>query len=126
VSRGSTPDHVKVTFAVGGHSRRFDLTARAGLPGAAGLERRTGRNRPGALDRAQRGAVSDGDSLLERFAGMTVRVEDQKAGSDRVRLAFEFDSYHEMWNGATVAAPADLYRARAELRATGHGRTMRR
>jgi len=46
---------------------------------------------------------------------MTVRVEDQKAGSDRVRLAFEFDSYHEMWNGATVAAPADLYRARAEL-----------
>jgi len=29
-----------------------------------------------------------------------------------VRLAFEFDSYHEMWNGATVAAPADLYRAR--------------
>lgn len=113
VSRGSTPDRVKVTFAVGGHSKRFDLTAPRGVylarQGWSGELDGTAQAHSTVLSL---GAVSDGDSLIERFTGMKLRVEDQKVGADRVKLAFEFDSYHEMWNGATVAAPADLYRAR--------------
>ncbi len=113
VSRGSIPDRVKVTFAVGGRTKRFDLTAPRGVYQAQ-------QGWSGELDGTAKahstvlsvGAVSDGDSLIERFTGMMVRVEDQKAGTDRVRLAFEIDGYHEMWNGATAGASADLYRAR--------------
>jgi hypothetical protein len=48
------------------------------------------------------GLVSDGDELVERYAGLTARYENTRLGSDRVHLQFEFDSFHEQWNSATL------------------------
>lgn len=122
VSRGSTPEHVKVTFAVGGHSKRFDLTA----PKAVYHARQGWSGEVDASAQAHSsvftlGVLSDGDTLVERFAGFKARYENRKVGADRLRLAFEFDSFHQIWNGATLAAsagenaqhvPADIYRTR--------------
>ncbi|MGC9971398.1 MAG: BamA/TamA family outer membrane protein [Bryobacteraceae bacterium] len=122
VSRGSTPEQVKVTFAVGGRSKRFDLTAPKAVYHA-----RQGWS--GELDASVQehsnvftlGVLSDNDTLVERFAGFKARYENRKVGTDRLRLAFEFDSFHQIWNGATLAAsgnqsagdaPADIYRTR--------------
>lgn len=64
------------------------------------------------------GLVSDGDELVERYSGIRTRYENRKLGTDRVRLRFEFDSYHEQWNRSTVNAVAQdnevagLYRSR--------------
>jgi hypothetical protein len=117
VSRGSTPDHVKVTFAVGGRSKSLDLTAprlayhsRQGFSGEVDASLQT-RSNGFTL-----GVLSDGDTLVERFYGLKARYENRKVGTDRLRLAFEFGSFHEIWNGATLAASGnqatDLYRAR--------------
>ena len=117
VSRGSTPDHVKVTFAVGGRSKSLDLTAprlayhsRQGFSGEVDASLQT-RSNGFTL-----GVLSDGDTLVERFYGLKARYENRKVGTDRLRLAFEFGSYHQTWNGATLAASenqsAGLYRTR--------------
>jgi signal transduction histidine kinase len=88
VSRGSTPDHVKVTFALGGRSKRLDLTAPRGVYQAhQGWSCELDGTAQAHWAVLSLGAVSDGDSLLERFTGIKLRVEDQKAGAGRVRLA---------------------------------------
>lgn len=58
------------------------------------------------------GMVSDSDAAIERFAGIKVKYLRQRLFTDRLRLRFEFDSYHDMWNGATILASnnAGLYR----------------
>jgi outer membrane protein assembly factor BamA len=50
------------------------------------------------------GLVSDQDELLERYTGIAAGFENRKVGSDRVRLRFLFESYHNQWNGATLKA----------------------
>ena len=117
VSRGSTPDHVKVTFAVGGRSKSLDLTAprlayhsRQGFSGEVDASLQT-RSNGFTL-----GVLSDGDTLVERFYGLKARYENRKVGTDRLRLAFDFGTFHESWNGATLVASGsqatDLYRTR--------------
>jgi hypothetical protein len=68
------------------------------------------------------GMVSDGDTLAERFAGVTARYENHHLGSDKLTFKLEFESYHEQWNNHTVAAAAglpdesgDVYRTRQNL-----------
>lgn len=115
--RGSSPDHVKVVMDVAG--KRFDLSvprflyeSSEGLNGAVEGTFIAGDNRFTA------GLVSDGDDLVERYTGIRARYEDRRLGSDRVRFRFEFDTYHEQWNRATLNALAQdgetvgLYRTR--------------
>jgi hypothetical protein len=122
VNRGDTPDHVKVTFEVKGHTRRFDLMAPKTLycsrQGWSGELDATAQARSNIFTL---GILSDGDSQLERFSGVKARYENRKLGTNRVQFAFEFGSYNEIWNGATVAAsaaahegglPLDIYRTR--------------
>jgi hypothetical protein len=105
VLRGSVQDHVKVVLEVGGRKNEWDLSVpkflyhsteglTAALEGTAIL----GDNRVSAA------LVSDGDELAERYAGVRARYENRKLGSDRVRLRFEFDSFHEQWNRSTLSA----------------------
>ena len=57
----------------------------------------------------------DGGYLFtERYSGMVARYENNKLGSDRVRLRFEFEDFRNQWNSATqsVAEAGGLYRAR--------------
>jgi hypothetical protein len=64
------------------------------------------------------GLVSDADQLLERNAGLRLRYEHRKLGTDVLRFRMDFDSYHEKFNAATESALAQrqdlpgIYRSR--------------
>ena len=115
--RGSSPDRVKVVMDVAG--KRVDLSvpqflyhSSEGFSGSVNGTLIAGDHRFSA------GLVSDGDELVERFTGIRTRYEKRKLGSDHVRLRFEFDSYHELWNHSTLNAMGQdgdlpgLYRTR--------------
>jgi hypothetical protein len=68
------------------------------------------------------GLVSDGDSALERFAGITARYENHRIGTEKVAFKLQFESYHEQWNNRTIDGTAsvpyltsDIYRSRDNL-----------
>ncbi len=64
------------------------------------------------------GVVSDADEMLEHYTGVTARYENTSLASGRARLGFQFESYHDTWNGNTLALePSDssvagIYRTR--------------
>jgi hypothetical protein len=71
------------------------------------------------------GLASDGDSLPERYAGISARYENKALVTGRLGVRFEFESYHEQWNQATLdalaAGPADTsgtYRTRQNFEPT--------
>jgi surface antigen Omp85-like protein len=120
VLRGQTPEYVQVIFDIKLRPTRFDLSVPKFL-----YSSRQGWN--GAVEGAATvashndftvGIVSDADQLAERYAGLVARYENTSLGSDRARLGFQFESYHEQWSGNTLALqPADstvgsVYRAR--------------
>ncbi len=103
VLRGASPDFVQVIFEVKLPPTRFDVSvpkflynSKQGWSGAV----------EGTVSVRQNGftfgLVSDGDELAERYAGLVARYENGRVGSDRVRLRFQFESYHEQWNRATL------------------------
>ena len=104
VSRGEKPEHVKLELVVG---HRFDLStvlskahyhSKQGWSGQLAISPGpTGNN-----NRFSFGITSNADDLLERFAGLTAGYERTKLGTDRVRLAFQFESYHQIWNRTTL------------------------
>lgn len=107
VSRGEKPDHVKIVFEMelAGRGDRFELSGPRAL-----YHSRQGWT--GELDATVRvstseftvGILSDGDRLLERYAGIMARYENRSLGTDAIRLAFDFESLHQIWNGATLRA----------------------
>ena len=120
VARGTLPEQVTVEFTIEGERRKdFDLDIPKGvyhsLQGwSGGVETTTsfGSNDIGF------GVISDGDSQVERFSGIRARDERNSLGTDRVRLRFDVESYHQQWNSSTYAAlgsshfSPDLYRSR--------------
>jgi hypothetical protein len=121
VTRGTEPDHVVVDFEVTKQrDQNFDLSlakfvynSKEGWTGDGSATTKVQGNE------FTFGLVSDGDSLVDRFAGVRAKFERKSLfGSKRLRLRFEFDDYHEMWNTATlVAAEAnnkttEIYRSR--------------
>ncbi len=122
--RGTQPEQVIVLFEVSGRRPRsnIDFLLRKGLYHAK-------QGWTGALDSKVTvgdseftlGVVSDGDALLERYAGLHAGYEYTRLGTDRVHLGFQFASYHQKWNAATGTAVADspdvpgVYRTRQEF-----------
>ena len=121
VTRGNTPEHVKVVFEVKGRPRSYEVSipkflyhSKQGWSAAAEGTIQLDRHRFTA------GVVSDGDELSERYAGVTGRYENRKLGTDRVGFRFVAESFHEKWNRTTRMAAADagdlrtspIYRAR--------------
>lgn len=110
VLRGKSPEYVQVVFDVQMRPSRFDLSvpkflyhAKQGWSGA--IEGTATVHHSGFT----LGLVSDGDELAERYAGLVARYENSRVGSDRVNLRFQFESYHQQWNGGTLeelATPA--------------------
>jgi len=103
--RGTSPDHVLVVIRVPTRKNPFELSVPRFLfhsseGWSAGVE--------GSLtsgdNRVTASLVSDGDELAERYSGLRARYENRKVGTDRLRLRFEFDTYHDQWNPATVNA----------------------
>lgn len=118
--RGETPGHIRVEFEVKPSRGNVDATVNKFL-----YSSKEGWSGAGALGFTVHqnsllfGVTSDGDSLLERNAGITARYENKSLFTDRVNLRFQFESYHEQWNRATLEAieanpgvTSDAYRAR--------------
>jgi outer membrane protein assembly factor BamA len=105
LARGGEPNHVKVLLEVDKRKSNFDLSipafsynSRQGWTGVAEAATTIGANTFTV------GALSDGDTLAERFTGLKTRYDRLAVGTDRIRLAFEFDSYHELYDRATLIA----------------------
>lgn len=128
VTRGDTPEHVKVVFEVKGRPRSYEISipkflyhSKQGWSAAAEGTVQIDQHRFTA------GVVSDGDELAERFAGVMGRYENRKVGTDRLRFRFLAESYHQQWNRATRMAAAEtlgaartspIYRARDNFEPT--------
>ncbi len=116
VSRGSEPDHVIVNFEVAKQrDQNFDLSMAKFLYNSK--EGWTGDGSASTTIKGNKitaGLLSDGDSLVERFAGIRAKIERQGVFTKRLTLRFEFDGYHEQWNRATLmeASPGDIYQSR--------------
>jgi len=105
VQRGSQPNQVKVVFELTERRVNFDVSvpkfvyhSKQGWTSSVEGETAIGSNLFAF------GLVSDGDELTERYAGLRTRYENRKVGSERVQLAFLFESYHQQWNRATLEA----------------------
>jgi surface antigen Omp85-like protein len=123
LERSDSADHVRVDFEVKPPRFSFDTTvtkfaynSQTGWSGGgdAGF---TVHDQSFAF-----GMVSDGDTMAERFTGITGRYENHHLGTDKLLFRLEFESYHEQWNNHTataVAGVADetggLYRTRQNL-----------
>lgn len=103
--RGGDPDSVKVLLEVEKGKSNIDLSipqfvynSKVGWTGIGEGSVNVGANS------FTLGLRSDSDTLLERFTGIKARYDRTKVGSDRIRLALEFDAYHEEYNEATLVA----------------------
>ena len=126
VLRGDTPEHVRVEFEVRPPHFGVDATvtkflydSKQGWSGAGSVGM-TAQHNSVAF-----GLASDGDTLNERFAGISARYENKRLVKDRVGLKFLFESYHEQWNQSTLDALAtqpaetsDAYRTRQNFQPT--------
>jgi len=120
LQRGSSPDQVKVDFDVVRGDLTFDVsvprllyTSQKGFTGEADAS--TGFHQ----NTLTVGVVSNGDDLIERFTGFTIRFDSAPLGTDRLRANVTFEDYHEQWNPMTLEADAasglDLYRSRWDI-----------
>jgi hypothetical protein len=117
VLRGKSPEYVQVVFEVKLRPARFDVSVPKFLYNSkqtwSGLAEATASIGHNGFTV---GGVSDADELTERYSGLIARYENNKLGSDRVRFRFEFDDFHEQWNGATERVGlASLYRTRTNF-----------
>jgi hypothetical protein len=115
VGKGTVPDHVVVNFEVPkAHQQPLELNVAKFL-----YDSKLGWSAEGAGSTTIKGntltfaIVSDSDAMIERFAGIKAKYERKHLGSDRVRLRFEFDSFHEQWNASTLLTSdqAGIYRS---------------
>ena len=107
VLRGKSPDYVQVVFDIQFKPTRFDLS----IPKFSYHSKQTW---TGAVEGTATirkngftlGLVADSDELLEEYSGVVARYENARLGSDRVRLRFQFEGYHQRWDPNTVEAAA--------------------
>jgi len=107
VLRGDTPEHVRVEFEVKQPRANIDASVTKAI-----YNSRDGWSGAGAVGFTVQhnsflfGLASDGDTLMERYAGISGRYENKHLGSDRIGLRFQAESYHEQWNQNTLDAAA--------------------
>jgi hypothetical protein len=123
ISPGDLPGQVKVNFEITRRSVELDVNvpkflyrSRQGWTGAVEGVAASGTNSVTCR------LLSDNDELVERETGIVARYENRRVGSDRVRLSFQFETYHEQWSRSTEQAedarlggapeqPADVFEA---------------
>jgi hypothetical protein len=107
ISRGDQPQQVKVNFEITRRSVELDVNVPKFLYsttlGWTGVVEGVASSGPNTVTFR---LLSDDDELVERETGMLARYENARVGSDRLRLGFQFESYHEGWNQATQSAEA--------------------
>lgn len=116
VGKGTVPDHVIVNFEIPKeHKQPVELNVAKFL-----YDSKLGWSGEGAGSTTIKGntftfgMISDNDTIVDRFAGIKAKYERKHVGTDRLRIRFEFDSYHDQWNTATLLASdgAGIYRSR--------------
>jgi hypothetical protein len=116
VGKGTEPGHVVVNFEVPkSHEQPLELNVAKFL-----YDSKLGWSAEGDGSTAIKGnkftfgIVSDSDALIERFAGIKAKFERKHVATERLRVRFEFDSFHEQWNASTLLASdqAGIYRSR--------------
>ena len=117
VLRGSAPDQIRLVFETERRVAEFDVSVPKFLyHSKQGWSGELDASTTVAHQRFQFGLVSDGDELIERFAGINALYENQRLGSSRAKFRFLFESFHEQWNRATLQAlgpgQPGLYRER--------------
>jgi hypothetical protein len=119
LSKGTAPDTVHVNFELVERDVAFDVSLPRLLYRSAGSF--TGEAEAGVTFRQNSltvGVVSDGDALLERYSGVSTRIDSslQPLGLGKTRFSLLFEDYHEQWSGTTarLAAP-ELYRSRRNI-----------
>ena len=103
VERGEKPDHVKVVFQIehvkehffGAEFPLIVYHSKQGI--SVNLELSLGRS----TNVFTFGLTNDADQLLERNAGLRLRYEHRKLGTNRLQFRMDFDSYHQKFNPAT-------------------------
>ena len=102
--RGAQPEHVKVLIVVARHEIGFKIAATN--PMYHSKQGWSGRAEITMPDKGNNlfnfGVLSNADDLLERCAGLTAGYERRAIGTDKVRLRFQFESYHQIWNRTTL------------------------
>lgn len=116
VAKGVSPDSVVVTFEIPrSHQQDVNLNvakflydSKLGWSGEGGATTAIGGNT------FSFSLVSDADTLLERYAGVRAGFERRNLlFGDRLGVRFDFASYHDQWNQATLAvSPEETYRTR--------------
>jgi Omp85 superfamily domain len=105
LARGGAPESVKVLLAVEQGGNNFDLSipkfAYNSTQGWTAVGEATATIGANAITV---GALTDGDTLAERFSGVKLKYNRLSLANNRVRLAFEFDAYHEQYDRATLNA----------------------
>jgi len=105
LARGGAPESVKVLLAVEQGGNNFDLSipkfAYNSTQGWTAVGEATATIGANAITV---GALTDGDTLAERFSGVKLKYNRLSLANNRVRLAFEFDAFHEQYDHATLAA----------------------
>src|SRR5579871_5076950 len=108
ITRGALPDRVKVLLEVERRSGmlevsvpKFIYNSSLGLTGAGEAGLNLGPNQ------FTLGLLSDIDSHIGREAGVTAKYRRLRTGRNRVSFEFEFDSFHEQYEPATLTALAD-------------------
>jgi len=105
LTRGGAPECVKVLLAVEQGGNNFDLSipkfAYNSTQGWTAVGEATATIGANAITV---GALTDGDTLAERFSGVKLKYNRLSLASNRVRLALEFDVFHEQYDHATLNA----------------------
>ncbi|MBI3696031.1 MAG: BamA/TamA family outer membrane protein [Acidobacteria bacterium] len=107
VTRGEKPEHVKVELELSsGQDREAEINlskvvyhAKQGWSATV-----VGDFNIAPQTSLLLGIASNGDDLLERYAGLMAGFESKRVVTDRLRLRFLFQTFHEQWNRATLAA----------------------
>lgn len=106
--RGSSPDRVRVDFAVVRKDYAFDLSVpRFVYDSNQGWTTEVNANARYHEQSIAVGLGSNGDDLIERFTGFSTRYEDSHLFSDRLRFSIGIEGYHDLWNPATRLAISD-------------------
>jgi hypothetical protein len=120
IQPGNAPEHIRVVFASSESPldeepkiTKVRYHHRQGWTGGLGVGMQFGGTR------VDLGVQSDADELLERYAGVNAGISQRI--SDRVRAHFNFETFHQQWNNATIRALEDrpdvpgIYRERFQM-----------
>jgi hypothetical protein len=105
LTRGSSPDRVRVNFEFVRSDAAFDLSVPRFLYASNQGWTAEVNARVRFHDHSiTAGFGSNGDDLVERFTGFSTHYEDGRLFSNRMKLALDVEGYHDLWNPSTRQA----------------------